>query len=87
MGAQGATIRSASSREGAAADVVDDLAAVAGVVDADTQAPEVAAAEHVDGVAQAVVTGVSPALLEAHGADRQVQLIVRDQDLFGVISK
>src|SRR5258707_15834039 len=36
-----------------------------------------------DRVAQAVMASMATALLQAHRADRQVELIMRDQDLFG----
>jgi hypothetical protein len=64
-------------------DITSHQAAVAGVVDTNTQAPEIPGTEQVDGIAQPVVTGMAASLLEAHGAHGQVQLIVRDQDALG----
>ena len=36
-----------------------------------------------DGVAQAVVAAVAAALLQPHAADRQIEFVMRHQDLLG----
>ena len=62
--------------------VIDHLGLVAGMPDAEPQAPEILADVR-DDVAQPVVAAVTAAVLQAHGADRQIELIVRHQDLLG----
>ena len=53
------------------------------MADADAQPPVVAAAELGVDVAQAVVAGMTAALLELELAGFQVELVMRDQDLLG----
>jgi hypothetical protein len=55
-----------------------------GMADADAQAVELAVAEHLHDVAQAVLAAVAAVELHARGAGRQVQLVVRHQALFGL---
>jgi hypothetical protein len=50
------------------------------VTDADAQAQEIIAAEMRDQVAQAVVPAVAATFLELDGSDRQIQVIVDDED-------
>lgn len=59
--------------------VVDDLRAIAGMADAQPQAPEVRADVR-DDVAQAVVTAVTAAQFETGVTDRQIEFVVRDQN-------
>src|SRR6185312_8050042 len=60
-----------------------DLILVAGVADAHAQAMELAVAEVAHDVAQAVLPTVAAVELQAHGTGRQVQVVMRDQTLFG----
>ena len=50
-----------------------------GMADADAQAMELAVPEQAHGVAQAVLAAVAAVELEARGARRQVELVVRQQ--------
>ena len=52
------------------------------MADAEAQTPE-AVADVRDRVAQAVVAAVPAAVLEAHAAHRQVELVVRHENLVG----
>src|SRR5258708_31448856 len=60
--------------------IIDDVGFVAGMSYPQTHAPE-GLADMRDGVAQAIVAAMAAPLLQAHRAHRQVELIMRDQDL------
>ncbi len=64
-----------------AQDVVQHVAAVAGMADAEPQAREIVAAQMGDKVAQAVVSAVTAGPLQPHRARRQIQIVMHDQDL------
>lgn len=53
------------------------------MTDTDPQAPEVSAIERTDDVSQSLVPGVSATLFQPQGSDRQIQLVVCNQYLFG----
>src|SRR5258706_95882 len=65
-------------------DVVGDRVLVAGMADADAQAPVVVRAETLRDVLQAVVAGDAAALLHPRHAGREVDLVVHHQHLFGL---
>src|SRR5277367_1898590 len=60
--------------------VIDDFGLVAGMTDAQTNSPKIFADVR-DGVAQSIVSAMSAALLQSHGAYGQIELVVRNQDL------
>src|SRR6185295_6406816 len=64
--------------------VVGDRVLVAGMADADAQAPVVVRAEALRDVLQPVVAGDAAALLDARHAGREVELVVHHQHLFGL---
>lgn len=66
-----------------AKDIIDDLFTIARMVNANTQTPEIAAPQRIDDISQAVVTGMASPLLKARGTQRQVKIVMRDQDGLG----
>ena len=73
-------IRSSSGRGASRQHVVDHFRFVAGMADAESQPPEILADVR-NGVAQSVVAAVTAALLQAHAAHRQIEFVVRDEDV------
>ena len=65
---------------GPSQDVVDDLLPVTRVIDADAQSPEITAAQNIDDVAQTVVTSVTAPLLQTHGADGEIEIVMGHQN-------
>src|SRR6056297_3998525 len=78
----GCTNRLFFFRPGPAEDPGQYLFGLPGMADADAQAPELRRTEMTENAAQPVVSAVAAALFKAHGAGRQVQLIVGDQHAF-----
>jgi hypothetical protein len=67
----------------AAQDITDNLLPINGMIDANTQTPEIPASQSLDDVTQAVVTGMATAQFQTGSTDRQIKFIVRDQDGLG----
>ena len=65
--------------------VIDNFVAIAGMTDAQPQAPEIGRAELGLDVLEAVVTPVAAALLEADAARRQIEFIVNDENFTKII--
>ena len=66
--------------KGAAQDVIQHFAAIAGMADTKPQPEKIVAAQMSDEVAQAVVTAVTAGLLQPDHARRQIQVIVNHQN-------
>ena len=63
-------------------DVINDLIAIARMVDAEAQAVKIFAAKRGDDVAQAVVAAVTAAVFQFDRAFRQIEFVVNDEDFF-----
>jgi hypothetical protein len=65
---------------GAAQYMIQHIAAIAGMTNAQPQPGEIVAAQLGNQIAQSIVAAVTAAPLQAHGAWRQIQIVVNDQD-------